>query len=55
MEGLQQGDYMTKLDMNDAYLSYLSVPLHETSILKVSFLWSEKMYEFIHLCFVLIY
>ena len=38
---------MCKLDMKNAYFS---VPLHQTSIKYVRFLWSGNLYEFLWLC-----
>ena len=46
---LQQGYYMCKLDMKDAY--YFSVPINKISREKVRFQWSGKLYEFLCLCF----
>ena len=45
---LQQGDYMCKLDMKDAYFL---VPLHRNCRDKVRFQCSGKLYEFLCLCF----
>ena len=40
---LQQGYYMTKLDLKDAYLS---VPIHPDSQKYLRFLWKNKTYQF---------
>ena len=55
MEGLhylkyqsQEGDYMCKLDLKDAYFC---VPLSQTSRRFVRFHWSGNLYEFLCLCF----
>ena len=45
---LQQGDYMCKLDMKNAYFS---VPLRRNCRDKVRFQWSGTLYEFLCLCF----
>jgi len=46
--GLQEGDYMCKLDLKDAYFS---VPLHKDSQKFVRFLWEGNLYQFLCLCF----
>ena len=45
---LQKGDYMTTLDLKDAYLS---VPVHKDSQKFLQFLWRNKCYAFQGLCF----
>ena len=45
---LQKGDYMTTLDLEDAYLS---VPVHKDSQKYLQFLWRNKCYAFQGLCF----
>ena len=45
---LQKGDYMTTLDLKDAYLS---VPVHKDSRKFLQFLWRNKCYAFQGLCF----
>ena len=45
---LQKGDYMTTLDLKDAYLS---VPVHKDSQKFLQFLWRNKCYTFQGLCF----
>ena len=45
---LQRGDYMTTLDLKDAYLS---VPIHRDSQKFLQFLWRNKCYAFQGLCF----
>ena len=45
---LQKGDYMTTLDLKDAYLS---VPVHKDSQKVLQFLWRDKCYAFQGLCF----
>ena len=45
---LQQGDYMCRLDMKDAYFL---VPLLRNCRDKVHFQWSGKLYEFLCLSF----
>ena len=44
----QKGDYMTTLDLKDAYLS---VPVHKDSQKFRQFLWRNKYYAFQGLCF----
>ena len=45
---LQEGDYMCKLDLKDAYYC---VPLQKNSRKYVRFHWSGNLYEFLCLCF----
>ena len=45
---LQKGDYMCKLDLQDAYFSF---PLEKNSRQFVRFRWSGNSYEFLCLCF----
>ena len=45
---LHRGDYMTTLDLKDAYLS---VPIHRDSQKFLQFLWRNKCYAFQGLCF----
>ena len=45
---LQKGDYMTTLDLKDAYLS---VPVQKDSQKFLQFLWRDKYYTFRGLCF----
>ena len=49
-ELLQEGDYMCKLDLKDAYFS---APLHQSSRNYVRFSWSGNLYEFLCLSFSL--
>ena len=55
MEGLhnlkdliEQDDYFCKIDLKDAYFS---IPLAQKSQKYVRFIWKEKLYEFVCLCF----
>ena len=45
---IRKGDYMTTLDLKDAYLS---VPVHKDSQKFLHFLWRDKFYAFQGLCF----
>ena len=45
---LKKGDYMSKLDLKDAYFC---VPLHKESRKFVRFQWDGKLYEFLCPCF----
>ena len=45
---LQQGDFLCKIDLKDAYFT---VPLNKNSHKFVRFLWSGNLYQFICLCF----
>lgn len=45
---LEEGDFMCKLDMKDAYFS---IPLLKESRKLIRFLWSANLYEFLCLCF----
>ena len=47
---LKKGDYMTKLDLKDAYFC---VPPHKESRKFVLFQWDGRLYEFLCLCFSL--
>lgn len=47
---LEKDDYLRKTNLKD---TYLPVPLHKQSQKYLSFLWKEKIYQFLHLCFVL--
>ena len=45
---VRQGDFFTKIDLTDAYLS---VPLHEDDRKYIQFFWKGRFYQFRTLCF----
>ena len=47
-EMLQQGDYMCKIDLKDAYFM---IPINQESRKFLRFLWQGSLYEFLCLCF----
>ena len=47
---LEKDDYLCKTNLKG---TYLPVPLHKQSQKYLIFLWKEKIYQFLRLCFVL--